>query len=184
MPDASSPAVATHCPYCALQCGVVLTGTRSSIEVAGNARFPVNRGGLCLKGWSAGALLDHDERLRTPLLRGPNGDFAPAAWSTALQAAGRRITAVQAKYGRDAVAVLGGGSLTNEKAYLIGKFARLALKDPQAREHIARLWGTSEREIPGPGRRPGTFSMPSAATSVRSWSSASTRLSRPRTPVE
>ena len=32
------------------------------------------------------------------------------------------------RYGRDAVAVFGGGSLTNEKAYLLGKFARVALR--------------------------------------------------------
>ena len=31
------------------------------------------------------------------------------------------------RHGRDAVGVLGGGSLTNEKAYLLGKFARVAL---------------------------------------------------------
>ena len=34
---------------------------------------------------------------------------------------------MQRQYGRDAVAVLGGGSLTNEKAYLLGKFARVVL---------------------------------------------------------
>ena len=37
------------------------------------------------------------------------------------------IRATQATYGRDAVGVFGGGSLTNEKAYLLGKFARVAL---------------------------------------------------------
>lgn len=34
---------------------------------------------------------------------------------------------MQRRYGPDAVAVFGGGSLTNEKAYLLGKFARVAL---------------------------------------------------------
>ncbi len=33
----------------------------------------------------------------------------------------------QYSHGRDAVGVFGGGSLTNEKAYLLGKFARVAL---------------------------------------------------------
>ena len=37
------------------------------------------------------------------------------------------MRAAQATYGRDAVGVFGGGSLTNEKAYLLGKFARVAL---------------------------------------------------------
>jgi assimilatory nitrate reductase catalytic subunit len=35
---------------------------------------------------------------------------------------------VQRKYGRDAMGVFGGGSLTNEKVYLLGKFARVALR--------------------------------------------------------
>ena len=34
---------------------------------------------------------------------------------------------MQDKYGKDAVAVYGGASLTTEKAYLLGKFARVAL---------------------------------------------------------
>ncbi len=44
--------------------------------------------------------------------------------STGLLSSFRRV---QASHGRDAVGVFGGGSLTNEKAYLLGKFARVAL---------------------------------------------------------
>lgn len=40
------------------------------------------------------------------------------------------IRDVQARYGKDAVGVFGSGSLTNEKAYLLGKFARVALETP------------------------------------------------------
>src|SRR5262249_5108172 len=46
----------------------------------------------------------------------------------ALDTVARAFNATQAKYGRGAVGVLGGGSLTNEKAYLLGKFARVALR--------------------------------------------------------
>ena len=37
------------------------------------------------------------------------------------------IRRVQSAYGPDSVAVFGGGGLTNEKAYALGKFARVAL---------------------------------------------------------
>ena len=37
------------------------------------------------------------------------------------------MKSVQNRFGKDAVGVLGSGSLTNEKAYLLGKFARVAL---------------------------------------------------------
>ena len=52
-----SSAVSTHCPYCALQCGMDLVCEGDRIEVSGNTRFPVNEGGLCVKGWSAAATL-------------------------------------------------------------------------------------------------------------------------------
>ena len=39
----------------------------------------------------------------------------------------RRLKEIQAKYGKDSVAVFGGASLITEKAYLMGKFARVAL---------------------------------------------------------
>jgi assimilatory nitrate reductase catalytic subunit len=120
-------AVATHCPYCALQCGMHLSGDPGSVTIHANARFPVNKGGLCVKGWSAGGTLAHPDRLLEPLVRGDGGVLAPASWDEALQAIARRITDVQTRHGRDAVGVLGSGSLTNEKAYLTGKFARVAL---------------------------------------------------------
>src|SRR2546423_5122325 len=54
--------VTTHCPYCALQCGMHLLGVADGVKVIGNVKFPVNEGGLCVKGWSAAATLDHPER--------------------------------------------------------------------------------------------------------------------------
>jgi assimilatory nitrate reductase catalytic subunit len=98
-----------------------LTGTR--IEPRD---FPTNRGGLCQKGWTAATLLDSPGRLTSPLVR-VAGELRPATWDRALDLVADRVTDLQARYGRDAVAVFGGGGLTNEKAYLLGKFARVAL---------------------------------------------------------
>ena len=39
----------------------------------------------------------------------------------------RSLRGIRSEHGADAVGVFGGGGLTNEKAYLLGKFARLAL---------------------------------------------------------
>ena len=119
---------ATHCPYCALQCGmnVVHDGTGWGIE-AGD--FPTNRGGLCRKGWTAAALLNKSDRLLGPLLRdSKDAPLRPASWDEALDRIASRIRAIQAAAGPDAVAVFGGGGLTNEKAYALGKFARVALR--------------------------------------------------------
>ncbi|MFE9189699.1 molybdopterin oxidoreductase family protein [Micromonospora sp. NPDC007208] len=120
--------VATHCPYCALQCGMTLRADDAGVTVHPR-QFPTNRGGLCQKGWTAAELLDHPERLTTPLVRDPaTGELQPASWDTALDRVVAGIRAVQHDAGRDAVAVFGGGGLTNEKAYALGKFARIGLR--------------------------------------------------------
>jgi len=126
----SAVTIPTHCPYCALQCGMHIVRDADSVKVFGNAKFPVNEGGLCLKGWSAAATLNHPDRLRTPLVRDTDGDLVPASWDDAVARIAGRLRTVQQQYGPEAVGVFGGGSLTNEKAYLLGKFARVALGTP------------------------------------------------------
>ena len=48
----------------------------------------------------------------------------------ALQRVANEIQRVQQQYGPQAVGVLSGASLTTEKAYLMGKFARMCLRTP------------------------------------------------------
>ena len=50
------------------------------------------------------------------------------SWAAALDLVAERILQLQNESGRDAVAVFGGGGLTNEKAYALGKFARAVLR--------------------------------------------------------
>jgi assimilatory nitrate reductase catalytic subunit len=129
---------ATHCPYCALQCAMELTptptvtpasarGERPGVASVAGRDFPTNRGGLCKKGWTSVELLDSPERLTHPLVRQPDGSFARATWAEALDLVARTVASSRARFGADSVAVFGGGGLTNEKAYQLGKFARLAL---------------------------------------------------------
>ncbi|WP_410639239.1 molybdopterin oxidoreductase family protein [Amycolatopsis sp. lyj-346] len=119
------PQVDTHCPYCALQCGMSLDGTRVSPR-----DFPVNAGGLCQKGWTSGSLLTSPKRLTTPMLR-VDGALEPVSWDFALDHVARKLRETQETHGADGVAIFGGGGLTNEKAYLLGKFARVALGTSQ-----------------------------------------------------
>lgn len=125
--------VRTHCPYCSLQCGMAITRRgRSGIEVSAWEEFPVNEGALCRKGWTAGELRGSRERLTQPLVRDrATGELRAAGWDEALDLVADRMLALQAAHGKDAVAVFGGGGLTNEKAYQLGKFARVALGTSQ-----------------------------------------------------
>ncbi|WP_228489180.1 molybdopterin oxidoreductase family protein [Raineyella fluvialis] len=125
----------THCPYCALQCAMSLVGADTAATAPTGTpmltvvprEFPTNRGGLCRKGWTAAELLDHPDRLTTPLARRADGSFEPVSWDEAYDRWVAAIRRAQATYGPDAVGVFGGASLTNEKAYQLGKFVRIAL---------------------------------------------------------
>ncbi|MFF8281051.1 molybdopterin oxidoreductase family protein [Streptomyces lateritius] len=122
----------THCPYCALQCGMSLSPTAGSVEVVERTDFPVNRGALCGKGRTAPAVLSSRVRLTGPLVRCPDsGALKPATWEEALAAVADGLRRTRADHGPDAVGVFGGGGLTNEKAYTLGKFARLVLATSQ-----------------------------------------------------
>ncbi|MDP9693516.1 UNVERIFIED_ORG: assimilatory nitrate reductase catalytic subunit [Arthrobacter globiformis] len=137
----------THCPYCALQCAMTLKSPAApaaagltpalqpgsgpvpavpALEVSGRD-FPTNRGGLCRKGWTSASLLQHPGRVTEPMFKGPDGVFRPISWDEALGRVTAAVKDARARYGADSVGVFGGGGLTNEKAYQLGKFARLAL---------------------------------------------------------
>lgn len=121
--------VRSHCPYCALQCGMLFgIGTADSpASVNGDPHFPVNNGDLCIKGWTSTELLRHPNRLTAPLVRS-RGELRPASWEFALDAVADAIASTRAAYGPDSVGLFGSGALSNEKAYLLGKFARVAVR--------------------------------------------------------
>jgi assimilatory nitrate reductase catalytic subunit len=71
----------------------------------------------------------HPDRLLGPLLRDTrDGPLHPVSWEAALDRIVAEIRRIQSTYGRDAFGVLGGASMTTEKTYLVGKFARVALR--------------------------------------------------------
>jgi assimilatory nitrate reductase catalytic subunit len=122
----------THCPYCAFQCGMTMTSLdreRREFRVAADEDFPVNRGQMCIKGFTSAALLDHPGRLRSPMLR-QRGRLVPASWDAALDYVADRLRALRDAHGPASVAAFGSGALTNEKAYLLGKFVRVVLRSP------------------------------------------------------
>jgi assimilatory nitrate reductase catalytic subunit len=119
--------VKTHCCFCGQQCGIQLKVRDNRVTgFEPWEEFPYNRGMLCPKGVKRYLQGSHPDRLLDPLLRTDQG-FRAATWDEALDFTAGRLRALQEKYGRDAVAVYGGASLTTEKAYLLGKFARVAL---------------------------------------------------------
>lgn len=120
--------VKTHCCFCGVQCGIQLKVKENKvIGFEPWEEFPVNRGMLCPKGVKRYLQNSHPDRLLNPMIRTSAG-FRETTWDEALTRTVEAIRNIQSRHGRNAFAVLGGASMTNEKAYLIGKFARVALQ--------------------------------------------------------
>jgi assimilatory nitrate reductase catalytic subunit len=119
--------VKTHCSFCGMQCGIQLkVRDNQLVGFEPWEEFPFNKGMLCPKGVKRYLQGPHPDRLLTPLLRSESG-FTPVSYAEALEHTARRLAEVRDRYGPDAVAVYGGASMVTEKAYVLGKFARVAL---------------------------------------------------------
>jgi assimilatory nitrate reductase catalytic subunit len=125
--------VKTHCCFCGQQCGIQLK-VRDNVVIGFEPweEFPFNRGMLCPKGVKRYLQGDHPDRLVTALQRDPSAPhgFSPIAYQNAVARVASEIDRIKRSHGDGAVAVLGGASLTTEKTYLLGKFARVCLKTP------------------------------------------------------
>jgi assimilatory nitrate reductase catalytic subunit len=119
--------VKTHCSFCGMQCGIQLR-VRDNQVVGFEPweEFPFNHGMLCPKGVKRYLQGAHPDRLQTCLRRTDAG-FVPMTYEDALNETARRLSEIRNKYGPDAIAIYGGASMVTEKAYVLGKFARVAL---------------------------------------------------------
>ncbi|HEY7171029.1 MAG TPA: molybdopterin oxidoreductase family protein [Vicinamibacterales bacterium] len=125
--------VKTHCCFCGQQCGVQLK-VRDN-EVIGFEpweEFPFNRGMLCPKGVKRYLQGAHPDRLTTALRRDPSSPsgFSALRYDEAIAKVASELARVQQTSGAAAVGMLSGASLTTEKTYLLGKFARVCLRTP------------------------------------------------------
>jgi assimilatory nitrate reductase catalytic subunit len=125
--------VKTHCCFCGQQCGIQLKVKDN--EVIGFEpweEFPFNRGMLCPKGVKRYLQGSHPDRLLHAYRRDPSASsgFSEMNYEQAVRTVADAIQSIQSKHGNSAFGVLSGASLTTEKAYLMGKFARVCLKTP------------------------------------------------------
>ncbi|MBO1512713.1 assimilatory nitrate reductase catalytic subunit NasC [Metabacillus bambusae] len=120
----------TQCPFCSMQCKMQLIEqsivSRKKYTTVGKDN-PTSEGRLCIKGMNAHQHPFHQDRITYPLLK-VNGEFVRISWQEALAHIKEQFTEIQAVDGLDALSVYGSASITNEEAYLLGKFARVALK--------------------------------------------------------
>lgn len=123
--------VKTHCCFCGQQCGIQLKVKGN--EVVGFEPwddFPFNKGMLCPKGVRRYLQSSHHDRLTAAYARDPSSPegFRAVPYAEAVGRVAAEVRRIQSSHGNDAFAILGGASMTTEKCYLLGKFARMCLK--------------------------------------------------------
>lgn len=128
--------VCTHCgDGCKTTLGVRCSDTGMEI-VRGDNRDKSGMNGdfLCIKGRYAFDFANHEERLKQPLIR-KNGKLTPATWEEAFELVGNKFAEIRDRDGGASIGVIGSNRITNEEAYLLGKFARTVLKTNNVDHH-------------------------------------------------
>jgi assimilatory nitrate reductase catalytic subunit len=128
--EAPARLVPTHCAFCGMQCGMNLKVNDEGQVFGVEPRdFPVNKGRLCPKGVVAYQQINHPQRLTYPMMRrgGKGSPLERCTWDEALDRIVRHFREIQAQHGPNSVAIYSGSSMTTEKSYLMGKFARVAV---------------------------------------------------------
>jgi assimilatory nitrate reductase catalytic subunit len=121
----------TQCPFCSVQCKMQVVEERDQADRASYTVIPkpnaASEGRLCIKGMNAYQHALTAERIVYPMAR-IAGELVRISWEEAYQRIYNKFNELRNRYSYDAIGVYGGGSLTNESAYLLGKFARVALQ--------------------------------------------------------
>ncbi len=122
----------TQCPFCSMQCKMQLIEqsvvSRKTYKTIGKDN-PTSQGRLCIKGMNAHQHPFHQDRVLHPLLK-VDGEFVRISWEEALLYIKKQVEEIQAVDGHEALSIYGSASITNEEAYILGKFARVGLKTP------------------------------------------------------
>ena len=118
----------TICPYCGVGCAVDML-TRDDVVVGIQPAMdgPANEGALCVKGQFAFDFIQHPDRLKTPFVRGEDGELRPATWDEALDKAAAGLLEAVDRHGRHSLYAVASGRAPNEAAYLMQKFVRAGL---------------------------------------------------------
>lgn len=115
------------CTYCSDGCQMSL-GSRGGdlMRIVARDRYVNGLNGefLCIKGRFGHPFVNHEARIRTPLIRyKKGGKLIPATWDEAIRHVAQKLDAVVDAHGPNALGVVGSPRITNEANHLLFKFA-------------------------------------------------------------
>ncbi len=134
----TSDFVLTTCPFCGCGCNFYLQVLDGEIVgVIPCKTDEISEGGPCIKGRNAHKFIQHEDRLKTPLIK-ENRQFKQASWQEALDVVSQKLREIKQKFGPDAVGFLSSAKCTNEENFALMKLARAVIGTNNV-DHCARL---------------------------------------------
>lgn len=104
----------TACILCSRNCGLTVEiEDNNFVRIRGDENHPISKGYICQKAARLNHYQQHDDRLRQPLRREPDGSFVPVSWDEALDDIAQRLVAIRNRHGGEAFATAGGGGQGN-----------------------------------------------------------------------
>ncbi len=127
----------TICPYCGVGCELNLLVKDDKVVGVEPSNGPANEGILCVKGKYAYEFINHNDRLKTPLIR-KDGKLVEATFEEAYALIEAKAKEVKEQNGGEAFAGLSSARVTNEENYLFQKLIRAGFGSNSV-DHCARL---------------------------------------------
>ncbi|MFI3176294.1 MAG: formate dehydrogenase subunit alpha [Eubacteriales bacterium] len=127
----------TTCTYCGVGCQLNLIEKWGKIIGTEPVRGTSNEGMCCVKGKFAYNFIQHDDRLKTPMIR-KDGVLVPTTWDEALDVIEEKLKSTKAEFGPDSIQGFSSAKVTNEENYLFQKFFRAGIGTNNI-DHCARL---------------------------------------------
>jgi NADH-quinone oxidoreductase subunit G len=116
------------CTFCSDGCQLSLGSRYGEVKRAvARDRYVngINGEFLCIKGRFGHPFINHEERIKTPLIRyKKGGKLIPATWDEAIRYAASKLIEVAEANGEKSIGIVGSPRLTNEANYALLKFAR------------------------------------------------------------
>jgi NADH-quinone oxidoreductase subunit G len=114
------------CNFCSDGCQMSIGSRGGEVRrVVARDRYVngINGEFLCVKGRFGHPFINHEARIRTPMIRyKKGGKLIPATWDEAIRHVAERLDTVANEHGRDAIGVVGSPRATNEALYVLHKF--------------------------------------------------------------
>lgn len=117
--------IQSTCNLCALACNIDFYVDNGKIQkVSPTVDYPVNKGFCCIKGLNLDKQQTKIKARKSPLLREENGEMKEISWNKGFEVFAKKMTEIQAKYGKESVAYISTGQMTTEEMALLGHVGR------------------------------------------------------------